>query len=113
MSVTLPKSLLDAVANRACVAFVGSGLSAPAGLPTWKQLITHLMNECEKEGMANQSAVLRNLLQKDQLMDAAAFAQSSLGKHRFGQVLRKHLAGPIEPTENHRILVNTPYRAIM
>lgn len=113
MNVKLPTSLLDAVAKRACVAFVGSGLSAPAGLPTWKQLITHFVDECEKEGLASQSAVLRAQLQKDQLMDAAAFAQSSLGKHRFGQVLRKHLAGPIEPTENHRILVDTPYRAIM
>ncbi len=40
--VRVPEHLVRAVSDRECVVFVGSGMSIPAGLPRWDQLVARL-----------------------------------------------------------------------
>jgi hypothetical protein len=39
-----PKPLLESLTNDRCMLFVGSGLSVPAGYPTWSKLIDQLVD---------------------------------------------------------------------
>ncbi|MFO1497988.1 MAG: SIR2 family protein [Verrucomicrobiota bacterium] len=43
-SLSLPEPLADACATGECVVFVGSGLSARAGLPTWQRFVGELVD---------------------------------------------------------------------
>ncbi|MCP4545428.1 MAG: hypothetical protein GY835_03040 [bacterium] len=115
MSTNLPAGLLDAVAKRACVAFVGSGFSVPAGMPTWKQLLGELIQEGERQSVieAATGEQLRSMLADNRLLEVAEHTRIQLGAHHFGQVLRRKFAISAEPTRNHKLLVDTPYRAIM
>ena len=42
-----PQGLVDAINANECVAFVGSGFAARAGLPTWRQFVAGLVQEAQ------------------------------------------------------------------
>jgi hypothetical protein len=46
----LPRPLIEAVRKRSCVAFVGAGLSIPAGAPSWREFLKRLIDEGERDG---------------------------------------------------------------
>jgi len=115
MSANLPAGLLDAVTKRACVAFVGSGFSIPVGMPSWTQLLEQLIEEGEQQAVIDIATGdhLRSMVANNRLLEVAEHTRIQLGAHRFGQVLRRNFAISAEPTKNHELLVDTPYRAIM
>jgi hypothetical protein len=115
MSTNLPEGLLDAVAKGTCVAFVGSGLSIPAGMPSWAQLLEQFIAEGERQRVIDNAtgAQLRGMVADNRLLEVAEHARIQLGKYHFGQVLRRNYAASAGPTKNHELLVDTPYRAII
>ncbi|MCX5720602.1 MAG: SIR2 family protein [Nitrospirae bacterium] len=60
------QDIVRAIANRTCVIFAGAGLSRNAGLPSWLELITHLVQTLSQNGkIAEAYLATINLLLND------------------------------------------------
>src|SRR5207249_91953 len=99
--------------SQRCMLFVGSGLSVPAGYPTWSQLIDQLVSEAGN-AYPDKAASLKSFAaqQKDPLL-VAEFARSKLGAQRYGNLLRRIFAKPVKPQKSHRSIAQTSYRAVI
>ena len=113
MPVDLPQSLIESVKRKNCIAFIGSGLSVPAGLPSWRQLLEAMIKEGENEGLIKDGDQLRAELKKDHFLEVSEYVRFRLGPHFYGSVVRQLIDKPSEPTDAHEMIVDTPYRAII
>jgi hypothetical protein len=89
-----PESLINAVRDKNCVPFVGSGLSIPLNFPTWEDALKHLAEICKKEQRANAELIL-TLTQEGDYLDAAEKARKKLGEEIYSRELKKLFAKPI------------------
>ena len=55
---SLPQDVVDACLRNECIAFVGSGLSARAGLPTWRGFVEGLVEEAVTLGLMSRDTAL-------------------------------------------------------
>jgi len=107
-----PQSLVDAVLRKKCVVFVGAGLSAPAGLPTWPTLLQTMLDAAplspdEKQG-------LEALLHRGELLLVAEELHEHLGEGPFRNRLRAQISKPgRQPTDAHRLLASIPFVAAL
>jgi energy-coupling factor transporter ATP-binding protein EcfA2 len=53
-----PQDVVDACLRNECIAFVGSGISARAGLPTWRGFVEGLVEEAVTQGLMSRDAAL-------------------------------------------------------
>src|SRR5215213_7153028 len=77
---------------RRLVLFVGSGVSAAAGLPLWPKLAETLIERMRRHG--GLSAAVEEAsenLRRGRLVDAISVAQHALGPTVFGDVVAKAL----------------------
>jgi SIR2-like domain len=112
MPVTLPNGLIKAVRERKCVLFVGSGLSAMAGYPSWSQLIDRLVAEAKRVPSARTEGLEVIEARGDYLM-LAEFARVTLGSWDYTEILKEELGRPIPPSAAHRLIAATDYRGII
>ena len=103
MAVALPEPLETAIKNGKCVLFVGSGLSAAAGYPSWEKLINILVEEAKKLPHARIKGIEEFESAKD-YFTLAEFARSALGRNQYTSILRKELGKPATPTETHKAI---------
>ena len=76
--------LAEAYAKRELVLFVGAGVSAAAGLPSWGRLVDLLAERATQRGAA--PAVLDEIAQlaaRGQLIDALSALRAALGPQEF------------------------------
>jgi hypothetical protein len=112
MPVHLPDGLLNAVRNRKCVLFVGSGLSSLAGYPSWSQLIDRLVAEARRVPSARTEGLEVIEARRDYLM-LAEFARVTLGASDYTDILKEELGRPVAPSPAHRVIAATDYRGII
>lgn len=112
MNTQLPDQLLDAVRERKCILFVGSGLSQAAGYPSWNELVRKLMKEVER-AFPDRDLGLKLYAKTGDLLTLAEFARSKLGAHRYASVLKEVFDAPLAPEKSHKIIARTDYRAII
>jgi hypothetical protein len=67
-----PQEVVDALMKKECVAFVGSGLSARAGLPTWRGFVEGLVNEAVALGLMAETEAGHQLAALDGGINAVA-----------------------------------------
>lgn len=83
-------------------AFVGAGLSAPAGFVDWKELLREIATELD--------------LNVDEETDLIALAQyhhnHARGRGRLNQKLIEEFTKDASPTENHHLLANLPLASV-
>jgi len=110
---TPPKPLLDSLKARRCMLFAGSGLSVPAGYPTWSGLVDQLVAEAAN-AFPDKAASLKTFTkkEKDPLL-VGEFARSKLGPQRYGNLLRTVFAKPGKPQPSHDSIALTDYRAVI
>jgi ABC-type multidrug transport system ATPase subunit len=116
---TPPEVLVSACANSECVLYVGPGLSAAAGLPTWSELAGQLLNQAQTSGVIgfNDAGPLHEALQKgaaDDVIDVVAGA--STGREAVVAQLRQaYLVRPFSEATatTHRKLKATPFCGVM
>jgi hypothetical protein len=115
MSPKPPAALVRYIRESRCVLFVGSGLSSWAGLPTWHDLLTRMLDQVGDEDAENRElSEVRQLLNSAKLLDVADFCLDALGHHRFYSSLRENLRGSEGAIpEPHRILVRLPFAGIV
>ncbi len=86
----IPQSLKDAFINHECIPFIGSGLSLPFGVPTWKSLISTLKSRCDKEKCKN-SELIEFLALEGDYQEAAQKAKEKLGKSIFREQITNEI----------------------
>lgn len=112
MPVYLPDPLVTAVQERKCVLFLGSGLSALAGYPSWSQLIDRLVGEAKRRPNARLEGLEAIEARRDYFM-LAEFARETLGTAEYARLLKEVLGGPVPTTEAHKLIAATDYRGII
>lgn len=108
---TPPKELLDAVRNNKCAVFVGAGLSAGAGFPTWRNLLSDLATKGSKRGLvtSKQLKEIRRLIDDDKLLMVAEELRERFGREHFEDELVRIFGGDRSPTETHKKLMQVPF----
>ena len=106
------RELAKVIATERPIALVGAGLSVPAGLPTWSDLLKEMHRELPARASSKYRAALnkeRDLLWRAQeykeLIGAATF--ESLLKKRFGKV------PVLKPSNPAVALVKLPFRHLI
>jgi hypothetical protein len=109
---SIPAPLIDAVKNRKCILFVGSGLSVAAGYPTWKSLVAKLMETAAKAHPSREFG-LKSYAKNGDLLTLAEFARSKLSQHDYVMFLKKIFNKPLPSQHVHRLIARTDYRAVV
>lgn len=110
---SIPLALIDAVIRQKCVVFVGAGLSRPAGLPDWKQLVTNLIDWAERNGVVlGDRSDFERAIEENKLLEVAQEMRELLGKEKFRQFMTEVFRRPdLKPTENHSLIARIPFSA--
>jgi hypothetical protein len=112
VAIDLPEPLETAIKDGKCVLFVGSGLSAAAGYPTWESLIKTLVDAAKKIPHARIKGIEEYESDKD-YFTLAEFARSALGPNQYINILRQEIGKKAKPTETHKAIASTKYRGII
>ncbi|WP_433926795.1 SIR2 family protein [Sorangium cellulosum] len=76
--------LREAFGSGNLLLFVGAGVSAAAGLPSWERLVTELVDRARARGATEQDLdEIVELVRKHQFVDALSALKDSLGKAEF------------------------------
>jgi CheY-like chemotaxis protein len=115
--------LLEEIRTGNCVAFVGAGFSAAAGLPPWPELVRAVADALPPEEFAEHRATLDQILGVNgtgyshrELEMAAQLLFDALGEQRCRHLLRDALrADQLPPVMHQRLrhLLGIPFRAIV
>lgn len=110
----VPPGLRAALDERRCVAFIGSGASVDAGLPTWIQLVHDLVTMTAEDAhlAPGREAQLRAQAERGELFEVLDFCMTHVPErvHRAIAV-RFDARGLDSPT--HDLLAELPFRAIV
>jgi len=115
MAPLVPASLVRYLRDKRCVLFAGAGLSASAGLPGWKKLLTIMAKEVESEdGSSSVGAELQKLIEAGKLLEVADHARQRLGERRYLELLGEQLRGGSGAIpEVHHLVVQLPFTAVV
>jgi len=112
IQTSIPAPLLEAVKERKCILFAGSGLSVAAGYPTWKSLVAKLMDAAAKAHPSREFG-LKSYARNGDLLTLTEFARSKLGRHEYSTLLNEIFDEPLPPQNVHRLIARTDYRAVI
>lgn len=92
------------------VVFVGAGLSAAAGLPTWEQLLRGV----QAHAVAIDNTAFDIFLKRGDLLEAASELEEQMGRAALQEALRSELqASSAVPTRTHELLTKLPLQAVI
>lgn len=107
----VPPSLARNLANRRCVLFAGAGLSAWAKLPTWRDLLTGMVEEVRAETLDDDHGELDRLIERGKYLELADHCREQLGP-RYTELLADRLrAADGAIPEVHRLAIGMPFAA--
>lgn len=111
----IPPRLIDEILSERCVAFIGSGLSRGAGLPDWRGMMLQMLDWCERNNVSvNPRIDLEMLIERSQYLNAAEVIKHRMGKEKFRRFMTEvFLHADLQPTENHVLLTQIPFSAIV
>jgi hypothetical protein len=109
MPPQLPDALIRALQDRKCILFVGSGLSAGAGYPTWGELIERLVEAAKKKPFARVQG-LEEIEERKDYFTLAEFARRTLAPTDFGEIMKELLDGPVPLPRAHEVIARTDFR---
>ena len=104
-----PEKLISACVAGECVAFIGAGLGAQAGLPTWQPMIQSLLTEVSRQNLldSKQSESLQEAMSEGQWNVVADELVDKLEGHPEmlqSLLVRTYLRPDIRPTAAHHLL---------
>jgi hypothetical protein len=79
LSVEIPDQLIAACAAGDCVLFAGSGISAQAGYPTWRDAIGQILTTATLDGTLTDADSLRIALNEGKFLQVSELLSSRLG----------------------------------
>ncbi|MBD3351538.1 MAG: hypothetical protein GF364_08630, partial [Candidatus Lokiarchaeota archaeon] len=81
MNISIPEDLIKARRGRLMVVMMGAGVSAAAGLPTWKDLLENMIESCLKQPTFNNKNKISE--SKDRLLVNDILGSASLIYNSF------------------------------
>jgi hypothetical protein len=115
-SPDLPEELLARIRGGNCVAFVGAGFSAAAGLPSWPALLQRLAEEVASEELRAHVIERLGAPTSERLEEVAQLLELELGRDQLVTSLRRELSVPAPPPQMQRrleLLRGIPFRAVL
>jgi SIR2-like domain/CHAT domain len=112
--IPLPELLVRQLREGRMVLFAGAGLSAQAGLPSWRALLKDVVDATVAEAMADDAArtELERMLADGKLLQIADHCKDKLGPGGYTQLLAERLADAAHAVpEVHRLAVRLPFAA--
>src|SRR5262245_38552336 len=112
--IALPELLVRQLREGRMVLFAGAGLSAQAGLPSWRALLKDVVDATLAEAMADDAArtELERMLADGKLLQIADHCKDKLGPGGYTQLLAERLADAARAApEVHRLAVKLPFAA--
>jgi hypothetical protein len=112
----IPHALVASILAGRCVAFVGSGFSGAAGLPSWESLLRDLLSRPEADGVRPQLEARLQEKTAHAFDEVAQILEDLLKRQAMIEYLRAKLRAP-PPTpvmqQRQRWLAEIPFRAIL
>lgn len=106
-----PGTLVRYIKEGRCIVFVGAGLSAGAGLPTWSGLLNRIIEASSLPGGDEEAEELKGLVTKGKLLEVADHLKERLGSSFHAQ-LTEQLRGDTGPLpETFKLLMRIPFAA--
>lgn len=115
LTPNVPPELLEKLAADKCVAYVGAGLSAGAGLPLWDKTLRQMIEwSAARLIPMPDAAELDRLIDEKDFLTVADTIIERMGDSRFREfitgVFRR--AG-LAPTETHKLFPEIPFAAVL
>ncbi|MGV3662215.1 MAG: SIR2 family protein [Prosthecobacter sp.] len=104
------RPLFKALATNKGVVYAGAGVSIPAGLPGWAQLLRMCLDDLTRtRAEKDQWQLAKNMIDRGDLMLAAEMLQTAAGdKTQHRDLIRNIFGAENTPTEVHRMLARVP-----
>jgi energy-coupling factor transporter ATP-binding protein EcfA2 len=83
----IPDELVAACAAGDCVLFAGSGISAQAGYPTWRDALAQMLDAGEADGSLRDAATLRTALNNGSIALVAELLSDRVGPERLSRMV--------------------------
>src|SRR5947209_2087608 len=110
-SKLIPIDLLEAFdpnSKQGVVAFVGSGPSCDAGLPSWPELLRRVAAEIELDGE------IEHYLNKGEFLKIATFLSNQRSERDIQERVAKQIErASREPSSIHKLIVSLPFAGII
>jgi hypothetical protein len=95
----IPTYLIDEIRKGNCALFVGAGLSAQSGLPTWAELMTPLAREL-------------GVSEKTDYTHVAQYYENQMGRQRLVTRIMETLRKSAAPSRAHELIASLPFQVI-
>lgn len=117
MTTSIPKTLIDNYKAGLVIPWVGAGLSIPAGLPSWYQLVQLFIDEVAAAGVPlrdqEELQALANSGRQNSLEDVVDFCRDHLGVGEYGRFLKRVLGTGFASTNSHSKLFELRWPALI
>lgn len=117
--INWPKQLIDAIARRRCVLFLGAGVSAnsinddgkhPA---TWREFLSDIL-EKRSEKLSQQKKIIEEKLNIQDYLTACEIIVAILGENDFGELAADEFRRPgYKPADIHQIIYSLDSRLVL
>lgn len=109
-----PEPLVEAIARGDCILYIGAGLSAQAGLPTWVECLEGLIRFArEHEHLSDEIA---QRLTRDLLSGGRSAVADELASVLPRELLQEYLGtgnGKVRPSPAHELLAKMPFAGVV
>lgn len=112
----VPPDLVDSVKSGKCAVFVGAGLSARAGYPSWRALLEILVKKClsmQEITDAKAQEIEQLLKDPDKYLMIAEELREDMGEEQFVEELVRTFEEPKAVTAVHKQLPQIPFSLAM
>lgn len=106
-----PGTLVRYIKEGRCVVFVGAGLSAGAGLPTWSGLLNRIIEASSFPGGDEEAEELKGLVSKGKLLEVADHLKERLGSSFHSQLTEQVRGDTGVLPETFKLLMRIPFAA--
>lgn len=114
VELPIPPQLLQHLRERRLLLFAGAGLSAQAGLPTWRSLVQDVVDATIAEAMQGEESrrELESMIAAGKWLQIADHCKLKLGPGEYARLLGERLSDSGRPVpEAHRLAVRLPFAA--
>lgn len=106
-----PGTLVRYIKEGRCIVFVGAGLSAGAGLPTWSGLLNRIIEASSFPGGDEEAEELKGLVGKGKLLEVADHLKERLGSSFHSQLTEQVRGDTGVLPETFKLLMRIPFGA--
>jgi len=110
----IPESLIEHLRASRCVAWCGAGVSMMSGMPSWRELIEHMIVACAQKGLGKTEVdELSDMLHEKLYDDVADYCRDFLKELGYEQCLNNVFHKTQKPSALHQQLMRLPFSAIV